>query len=60
MRDADSRTATAFVEARFVEDQAPPARGGVIVLELREGGEAEHRGRSGGARGCREKQQPTI
>ena len=27
----------AFVEARIVQDQAPPARGGVIVLELRDG-----------------------
>jgi hypothetical protein len=27
----------AFVKARIVEDQAPPARGGVIVLELRDG-----------------------
>jgi hypothetical protein len=26
-----------FVEARIVEDQAPPSRGGVIVLELRDG-----------------------
>ena len=27
----------AFVEARVVHDPAPPARGGVIVLELRDG-----------------------
>lgn len=30
-------TPPAFVEARIVQDPAPPARGGVIVLELREG-----------------------
>ena len=31
------QAAPAFIEARIVQDPAPPARGGVIVLELRDG-----------------------